>query len=151
MVQFSYGICIHSRDMSVLKGYVRNQHRPKGSIVEGYASEEAIEFCTNYLQGVKNIGIPRSWHAGRLVGIGTIGLKRLVLDREEFQLAHFIVLQHMKIIAPYINEHKRVLQRMHKNKGERWLTTKHNKTFAKWLKNKVKTSYCEEGMDEVVV
>lgn len=40
---------------------------------------------------------------------------------------------------------------MHKNKGERWLTTKHNKTFAKWLKNKVKTSYYEEGMDEVVV
>ncbi|KAD6454288.1 hypothetical protein E3N88_08994 [Mikania micrantha] len=33
-----------------LKGYVRNRNRLEGSIVEGYASEEVIEFCTSYLE-----------------------------------------------------------------------------------------------------
>ncbi|KAD6796350.1 hypothetical protein E3N88_07246 [Mikania micrantha] len=38
------------RYMGFLKGYVRNRNRPEGSIVEGYASEEVIEFCTSYLE-----------------------------------------------------------------------------------------------------
>jgi hypothetical protein len=36
--------------MKTLKGYVRNKVRPEGSMVEGYAIEEALRFCTNYLQ-----------------------------------------------------------------------------------------------------
>nr|XP_043639389.1 uncharacterized protein LOC122610466 [Erigeron canadensis] len=40
------------RYMGFLKGYVRNQSRPEGSIVEGYVAEEVIDFCTNYLNGV---------------------------------------------------------------------------------------------------
>ncbi|KAD6795050.1 hypothetical protein E3N88_05946 [Mikania micrantha] len=38
------------RYMGFLKGYVRNRNRPEVSIVEGYASEEVIEFCTSYLE-----------------------------------------------------------------------------------------------------
>ena len=33
------------RFMGFLKGHVRNRHRPEGSIVEGYTSEEVIDFC----------------------------------------------------------------------------------------------------------
>jgi hypothetical protein len=33
-----------------LKRFVRNRARPEGSMVEGYALEEALGFCTNYLQ-----------------------------------------------------------------------------------------------------
>nr|GEY36529.1 hypothetical protein [Tanacetum cinerariifolium] len=54
------------RFMGVVKGYARNQSRPEGSIVEGYASEEVIDFYTNYLEGIKGIGVPRSLHVGRL-------------------------------------------------------------------------------------
>ncbi|XP_071726556.1 uncharacterized protein [Rutidosis leptorrhynchoides] len=58
------------RYMGILKGYVRILNQPEGSIVEGYASEEVIEFCTNYMDGFKSVGIPQSHHEGRLSGQG---------------------------------------------------------------------------------
>jgi hypothetical protein len=36
--------------MKTLKGYVKNKKRPKISMAEGYAIEEALGFCTKYLQ-----------------------------------------------------------------------------------------------------
>ena len=98
------------RYMGFLKGFVRNRHQPEGSIVEGYATKEVIEFCTSYLKGVKSIGVPHSRHEGRLEGFGTIGLKMVVPDRNRFHIAHFTVLQHMTVVAPYINEHKLLLK-----------------------------------------
>ncbi|KAJ9535140.1 hypothetical protein OSB04_un001782 [Centaurea solstitialis] len=91
---------IHSKVID-LEGYVRNRSRPEGSIVEGYASEEVIDFCTNYLADVKNIGIPRSRHEGRLEGVGTIGMKFITSSYDELQKAHFFVLQNMTAVAPY--------------------------------------------------
>nr|GEW40081.1 hypothetical protein [Tanacetum cinerariifolium] len=79
--------------------------RPEGSIVEGYATEEVVEFCTDYLKGIDNIGISRSRHQGRLLGVGTIGSKNITPDRGLLQLAHFAVLQHMACVALYIIEH----------------------------------------------
>ena len=63
------------RFMGILKSYVRNRSRPEGNIVEGYATEEVIEFCLDYVAQVEPIGVPRSRHEGRLEGIGTIGRK----------------------------------------------------------------------------
>nr|GEW91078.1 ribonuclease H-like domain, reverse transcriptase, RNA-dependent DNA polymerase [Tanacetum cinerariifolium] len=42
------------RYMGVVKGYVRNEYQPEGSIVEGYASEEVIDFYTKYLRRSKD-------------------------------------------------------------------------------------------------
>ncbi|KAL4560574.1 hypothetical protein LXL04_032727 [Taraxacum kok-saghyz] len=125
-------------------------HGVKVSIIEGYATEEVIEYCTDYLQGVTSIGVPISRHEGRLVGVGTIRLKKVIPSREDFQLAHFTVLQHMTIIAPYINEHKRMLEMANRGRSKRWLITDHNKTFSQWLKDKVKASYGLETMDKIV-
>ncbi|XP_052621656.1 uncharacterized protein LOC128127253 [Lactuca sativa] len=138
------------RYMGVLKRYVRNKFRPEGSIVEGYATEEVIEYCTDYLQGVTSIGIPKSRHEGRLVGYGTIGLKRVTPKKEDLHLAHFTVLQHMTIIAPYVNEHKRYIEMSNGGKSKRWLITEHNKTFSQWLKDKVKASYGVNNVDQAV-
>jgi hypothetical protein len=33
----------------VLKSYVRNRAHPKGSIMEGYTTEEVVECCANYI------------------------------------------------------------------------------------------------------
>ncbi|KAL4573860.1 hypothetical protein LXL04_020680 [Taraxacum kok-saghyz] len=118
------------RHMGIFKGYVRNRYRPEGSIVEGYVTEEVIEYCSDYVQGVTSIGIPISRHEGRLGGTGTIGLKKVIPNREDLQLAHFTVLQHMTIIAPYINEHKRMLEMANRDK--------------------VKASYGLETMDQIV-
>jgi hypothetical protein len=36
--------------MKTLKGYVKNKARPEGNMVEGYAIEEALGFCIEYLR-----------------------------------------------------------------------------------------------------
>ncbi|XP_071740963.1 uncharacterized protein [Rutidosis leptorrhynchoides] len=77
--------------MGILKGYVRNLNRPEVSIVEGYASEEVIEFCTNYMDGFKSVGIPQSRHEGRLSGQGTLGRKTGYSNVFDYQEAHFNV------------------------------------------------------------
>ena len=48
-----------------------------------------IDFCTDYLAGIKNIGILQSRHEGRLGGIGTIGKKFITPGYVELQNAHF--------------------------------------------------------------
>jgi len=40
------------RYMKKLKNYVRNKARPEGSIAEGYVADEALTFCSRYLEGV---------------------------------------------------------------------------------------------------
>ncbi|KAJ9560349.1 hypothetical protein OSB04_005509 [Centaurea solstitialis] len=137
------------RYMGFLKGHVRNRYRPEGSIIEGYLSEEVIDFCTDYLNGVNNIGVPRSRHEGRLGGVGTIGFKKIVPDRDQLQQAHFFVLQNMTVVAPFIHEHMTWLQTMNRSKSEKWLATEHNRTFSQWLNDRV-TSSSQEEIDQVV-
>jgi hypothetical protein len=51
---------------------VRSRSKAEGSIMEGEIVEEVIEFYTDYLKGVKSIGVPESCHEDRLTGVGTI-------------------------------------------------------------------------------
>ncbi|XP_071729360.1 uncharacterized protein [Rutidosis leptorrhynchoides] len=120
------------RYMGFLKGYVRNKRRPEGSIVEGYVSEEVIDFCNDYLEGVKNIGLPQPRHQGRLQGVGTIGIKVVIGGINDIRQAHFTVLQHMVSIAPYVQEHMALLKAKNRGKDKMWLTTEHNKSFSSW-------------------
>ncbi|KAD5508306.1 hypothetical protein E3N88_16009 [Mikania micrantha] len=41
------------RYMKKLNAYVRNKARPKGSIAEGYVADEALTFCSMYLEGMQ--------------------------------------------------------------------------------------------------
>ena len=63
------------RLMSSYKKYVRNRARPEGSIAKGYATEEVIEFCVDFIDELAPIGLPVSRHEGRLRGKGTLGKK----------------------------------------------------------------------------
>ncbi|GJZ86711.1 uncharacterized protein Tco_0658321 [Tanacetum coccineum] len=78
----------------------------EGSIIEGYATEEAIEFYTDYSNRVKTVGITQSRHEGRLHREGTLGRQDFSPNIDDLREAHFTVLQHMTCIAPYIYEHK---------------------------------------------
>jgi hypothetical protein len=40
------------RYMKKLKAYVRNKAKPEGSIAEGYVADEALTFCSMYLEGM---------------------------------------------------------------------------------------------------
>lgn len=41
------------RYMKKLKAYVRNKAKPEGSITEGYTADEALTFCSMYLEGTQ--------------------------------------------------------------------------------------------------
>jgi hypothetical protein len=71
----------YERYFAVLKSYVRNHAHPKGSIIEGYTTEEVVECCVNYVKDGKKIGLPISLHEGRLRGRGRMGQKSFV-DRD---------------------------------------------------------------------
>ncbi|XP_066162661.1 uncharacterized protein [Oryza sativa Japonica Group] len=94
------------RYMGVLKKYVRNRARPEASIAKGYGTEEVIEFCVEFIEDLRPIGVPESRHEGRLRGKGTLGRKAITtVDNNLFRKAHFTVLQHSSLVAPYIEEH----------------------------------------------
>jgi hypothetical protein len=54
----------------VVKRFVRNRSQPDGSIVQGYLTEECIEFYTDFMGVEKPIGVAVSKHVGRLAGVG---------------------------------------------------------------------------------
>nr|AAX92962.1 transposon protein, putative, CACTA, En/Spm sub-class [Oryza sativa Japonica Group]ABA92833.1 transposon protein, putative, CACTA, En/Spm sub-class [Oryza sativa Japonica Group] len=94
------------RYMSVLKNYVRNRARLEASIAKGYGAEEVIEFCVEFIEDLRPIGVPESRHKGRLQGKGTLGRKAIMtVDNNLFRKAHFTVLQQSSLVAPYIEEH----------------------------------------------
>ena len=57
--------------MKVLKDYTKNQYWPEHSIVERYVVEECIEFCLQYIDTVKSVGIPESRYDRTGGGKGT--------------------------------------------------------------------------------
>ena len=67
------------RLMKIFRRYVRSRFRPEGGMVEGSSIEEAIEFCTYYLD-IKRVRVPESHHEGRLHDKGTIGEKSVTVD-----------------------------------------------------------------------
>ena len=54
------------RYIKILKGYTKNLHCLEASIVERYIAEEAIEFCSGYIEKAKPVGHPKSRHDERV-------------------------------------------------------------------------------------
>ena len=81
------------RFIRVLKKYVHNCARPEVSIFKGYATEEFIEFCVDFIPDIKSIGLPESRHEGRLSGKGTL-LRKSIICRDGHSLtqAHYTVI-----------------------------------------------------------
>jgi hypothetical protein len=49
---------MYERFMLTLNWYVLNHAYPKGSMIEAYTTEEAINCCTKYIQDGNAIGLP---------------------------------------------------------------------------------------------
>ena len=79
------------RYMKVLKGYTKNQYRPEASIVERYVAEEAIAFCSEYIENGSPVGLPESRHDSTRQGRGTRGFNVVTMDREQVSQAHLYV------------------------------------------------------------
>ena len=106
-------------------------------MVEGWSTEEAIEFCTNYLD-IKRVGVLKSHHEGRLRDKGTIGEKSVIVDDPiSFRQAQFAVLQQAEGVMPYIDEHRQSLQTLYPSRSQAWLDKKHKEEFVSWLQRRL--------------
>ena len=128
------------RAMGVMKRLVKSRSRPEGNIVETYVAEEAIEFVSDYLEGVEPVGLPKSRYEGRLQGVGTIGFKSIGVTNDLRQKAHLKVLQHLAVVTPFIEEHTKELRLKNPRKPESWISEKHKVEFTQWLRRRVRSS-----------
>ena len=133
---FLHNMFPFERYMAVLKKYVRNHSHPEGCIANGYATEEVIEFCANFIDDIDPIGHPVSRHEGRLKGKGlTLGKKaNMNIPESKIHKANFIVLQNSSLAAPYMDQHKNIVQSENPEKSEAWITRHHKDNFATWLR-----------------
>ena len=92
--------------MKILKGYTKNLHHPKTSLVERYIAEEAIEFCSKYIEKAKHVGLPECWHDERVSGKGSRELHVITPTIEDLQQAHLYVLNNSNEVLPYILWHE---------------------------------------------
>ncbi|KAL5555691.1 hypothetical protein UlMin_037927 [Ulmus minor] len=88
------------RYMKILKGYVRNRHRPEGCIIECYIAEEAVEFCSEYLANARTIGVPKGIEE-RIESRS--GFKVIPIDYKTLCEAHYYVLQNTTVVDPYMS------------------------------------------------
>jgi hypothetical protein len=123
----------YERFNGILKSFIRNQAYLEGSMVQGYCTEEVIEWALNYTDPTNPIGVPKSHHEGRVTGKRTIGKKAITLDPDLFHCAHFHVLQQMFIVSEYLDEHKEMLIRDNPGRNELWLANEHMRKFIGWL------------------
>jgi hypothetical protein len=101
-------------------------------MIEGYTTEEVIECCADYIKDGKSIGIPISWHHGRLSGKGTKGHKLFTdVTYERVYEAHFSIMHQLAVMRPYVEKH---LQELHERiQNETLIMKQHKLHFTAWL------------------
>jgi hypothetical protein len=114
---YLHQILPYERFYGFLKSLVLNRLFPEGAIVRGYETIKAVEWAMGYMDPQNPIGVPRSWHEGSLLGVGTMGKKSVTPDADAFPKAHFTVIQQLHLITPFANEHKRQLREDNPNNG----------------------------------
>ena len=115
--------------MKILKGYTKNPHCLEASIVERYIAEEAIEFCSEYMEKKIPIGVPKSWHNERVRGKGSRGLSVITPSLEELQQAHLYILNNSNEVMSYIVRHEALVKESNPKISKNRVLKEHNKTF----------------------
>jgi hypothetical protein len=129
----------HERFYVFLKSLVHNRIFLEGAIVRGYETIEAVEWAMSYMDPQNPIGVPHSRHEGRPSGVGTMGKSSATPNADAFEKAHFTMIQQLRLITPFANEHKRQLHEDNPNCGRAWLAKIHMQHFSRWLQDYVET------------
>ncbi|XP_042437111.1 uncharacterized protein LOC122023086 [Zingiber officinale] len=91
------------RCMKVLKSYVGSRKYPEGCIVRRYAAEEAVEFCSEYLNDLDPVGVPKSLRDPNTSIPGfSASNSSIIVQQIDLQQAHLTVLENTEEISPYI-------------------------------------------------
>jgi hypothetical protein len=124
----------YERHMVVMKGYVRNRAYPEGSMIEGYTTEEVIEYCVHYMEDGNLIGAPVSRRHGRLFGKRNKGHKSFIdITDQRVHEAHFSIMQQLVVMRPFVEKH---LQELHgRIQGETFIMKQHKLHFTAWLED----------------
>ncbi|XP_003554943.1 uncharacterized protein [Glycine max] len=125
------------RYMKVLKSYTKNQYRPEASIVERYVAEEAIEFCSDYIENASPVGLPQSRHESSHQGRGKRGFNVVTMDRQQLSQAHLYVLNNTAEVIPYIDAHKEYVTACHPTMNMMRVLQEHNKSFVNWFRKTI--------------
>ncbi|XP_073122021.1 uncharacterized protein [Henckelia pumila] len=92
------------RCMKVFKSYVGSRKHPEGCIVKRYSAEEAIEFCSEYLNGLDPVGVPQSNRDPKSNVPGFLACKTpIVVPQSDMQQAHLTVLENTEEVAAEID------------------------------------------------
>jgi len=94
------------RYMKILKGYTKNLHHLEAYTIERYIVEEAIEFCSEYNEKAKPVGLLESRHDDRVGSKGSRGLHVITPSLEDLLQAHLYVLNNSNEVLPYIHQHE---------------------------------------------
>jgi hypothetical protein len=90
--------------MKTLKGYIRNKVRMERNMAKGYALEEALGFCTKYLQDFTTTR-RRVWDdKENLTMVNEIlegGGHPLLMDADFQDMAYSFVLHNVKLMATW--------------------------------------------------
>ena len=95
--------------MGIMKSFVNNRKYLEGNIISRYGTEEAVEWSMTYLDPDNPIGVPHSRYECWLDGVGTLGKKSIDPKQKTYDQAHFLVIEHMEVVEPYVLEHKSFL------------------------------------------
>jgi hypothetical protein len=87
---------------------VHNRSCPEGCMVQGWVTEEVIEFTIDYMD-LQTIGKPILHYEGCLSGKGTRGHTTFNIDYVTYTQAHFTVLQQSVLVDPYVRMHVQIL------------------------------------------
>ncbi|XP_042446384.1 uncharacterized protein LOC122031323 [Zingiber officinale] len=91
------------RCMKVLKSYVGSRKYPEGCIVRRYAAEEAVECCSEYLNDLDPVGVPKSLRDPNTSIPGfSLSNSSIIVQQIDLQQAHLTVLENTEEISPYI-------------------------------------------------
>jgi hypothetical protein len=129
---FMHHMYPYENHMMVMKGYVHNHAHPKGSMVEGYTTEEVNECWVDYIKDGKPIGVPVSQYHGRLSRKGTNGHKSFTdVTYERVCEAHFSIMHQLAVMRPYVEKY---LQELHERiQDEALIMKQHKLHFTAWL------------------
>jgi hypothetical protein len=59
---FLHQMYAYERFNDILKSFIRNRAYLEGSMVQGYCTEEAVEWALNYVDSTNPISVPKSHH-----------------------------------------------------------------------------------------
>jgi len=134
---YLWWIYLVERPMKILKGYTKNLHHPKASIIKRYNAEETIGFCLEYIEKAKPVGLPESQHDERVEGEGSKGLRVITPSLEELQQVHLYILNNSNEVMSYIVRHKALVKESNPKMTKNRVLKEHNKTILNWFKDTI--------------